>query len=120
MEDHGGESTGLFSFLLMLCPPFSSSVVLGSAMTCNHQVCCLFALCSYLNIFERKDLEIERKFFQSNHSVGEFYNLVVVGCEISPPNEVMKCELIKVCSYCCLFVVVIVMHAVISEFLVHE
>ena len=44
-------------------------------------------MCSYLNIFEEKDLAIERDFFKKNPSRGEFCNIVVVGSEVPPPQD---------------------------------
>eukprot|EP00731_Ephydatia_muelleri_P021440 Em0014g31a len=42
---------------------------------------------SYLNILERSDLEIEEAFFKDNPSKGQFYNKVIVGTEITPPQD---------------------------------
>ena len=43
--------------------------------------------CSYLNPFEFSDLEIERKYFESNPSIGKFYNKLITGTLIKPPQD---------------------------------
>ena len=50
---------------------------------------------SYLNDFEYKDLEIERKYFESNPSLGTFSNRVIIGALDAPPQN--DTGLIKVC-----------------------
>ncbi|CAI8033198.1 hypothetical protein GBAR_LOCUS18717 [Geodia barretti] len=42
---------------------------------------------SYLNIFEESDLEIERKFFESNPELGKLENRVIIGSFLPPPQE---------------------------------
>lgn len=47
----------------------------------------IFVDVSYLNIFEEKDLKIEKDFFKSNPDRGRFYNKVIVGTVIVPPVD---------------------------------
>ena len=50
--------------------------------------------CSYLNIFEGHDLKTEEEFFKANPDVGKFYNKVIIGTVIPPPQH--EPSLIKV------------------------
>ena len=54
----------------------------------------VFFTCSYLNIFEESDLEIERMFFESNPELGKLENRVIIGSFLPPPQE--DPDLIKV------------------------
>lgn len=42
---------------------------------------------SYLNIFEEKDLAIERRFFEAHPELGKFDNTVIVGTILPPPQK---------------------------------
>ena len=58
---------------------------------------------SYLNPLEFSDLEIERKFFESNPTVGKFYNKLITGTLDVPPQDdpglikVSLCVCVHVC-----------------------
>ena len=47
----------------------------------------LIPFCSYLNIFEEKDLAIERRFFEAHPELGKFDNTVIVGTILPPPQK---------------------------------
>ena len=49
---------------------------------------------SYLNIFEGHDLKTEEDFFKAHPDVGKFYNKVIIGTIIPPPQH--EPSLIKV------------------------
>ena len=66
--------------------------------------------CSYLNPFEFSDLEVERKYFESNPSIGKFYNKLITGTLIKPPQDdpglikvsaMHACMCVKVYHTCC-------------------
>ena len=38
---------------------------------------CMYCMTSYLNPFEYKDEEIEKKFFESNPHLGIYYNKII-------------------------------------------
>ena len=40
-----------------------------------------------MNIFEEKDLNVEKDFFSSNPSLGKFHNRWIVGTLIPPPEN---------------------------------
>ena len=42
---------------------------------------------SYLNIFEEKDLRVEKEFFSTNPSLGKFDNKWIVGTLLPPPEN---------------------------------
>lgn len=52
---------------------------------------------SYLNIFEEADMKIERDFFKKNPNRGTFYNRLIVGTVIPPPQD--KLSLVKVSKF---------------------
>jgi hypothetical protein len=43
--------------------------------------------CSYLNPLEFPDLEVERKYFKANPKTGKFYNKLITGTLIKPPQD---------------------------------
>ena len=52
-------------------------------------------LYSYLNPLEFTDLEVEKKYFESNPTAGRFYNKLITGTLLKPPQDDLG--LIKVC-----------------------
>ena len=75
-------------------------------------------LTSYLNIFEEKDLEIERKFFESHPELGKFENRVIVGALLPPPQE--DPDFIKVYTrtyilYMCIYMTCVHVHIICTD-----
>ena len=52
---------------------------------------------SYLSPLEFSDLDIEKKYFETNLTVGTFYNKMIIGTLLVPPQDDLG--LIKVCLH---------------------
>ena len=53
----------------------------------TENLTCIIPFCSYLNIFEERDLAIERRFFEAHPELGKFDNTVIVGTILPPPQK---------------------------------
>ena len=63
--------------------------------------------CSYLNIFEGHDLKTEEEFFKAHSDVGKFYNKVIIGTIIPPPQHepsLIKVQFEREKYQCCILV----------------